>query len=814
MNQIMQQLRRMVLVAEGTELTDGQLLEAFLRHRDEAALAALVRRHAPLVWGVCRRLLPHYHDAEDAFQATFLVLVRKAASVMPREMVANWLYGVARQTALKARATAAKRKEREKQVTEMPEPAEAEQDRWHDLRPLLEQEMSRLPDRYRAVLVLCDLQGKTRKEAARCLDVPEGTVAGRLARARGMLAKRLLRRGVTLSGGMLAVAFAEQVTSAGVPPALLSSTLKAASHMAAGRAAATGVISVRAAALAEGVVRAMTMSKAKLTLGAVLVVGALAAGLSAYAARPDDPDQKKAAPPAQPAPAVQAEKKTSKLPTTLPPVQVLAGIDKDGKLAIKTNAFLLPIAVTSAAPAKPAGGAPPKGYNPLAIGEETTTAYDLDKVKVFDARGSKLDKKEVVKRLKEETLALASLTGEPVQPQHLRLLDRDTLIFVLPAPKAAAGGAGSVPAVPAKPGPAAEGPTLKIGDAAPALTVGAWVKGDPVKKFEKGKVYVVEFWATWCGPCKAAIPHLTELAQKYKKDVTVIGVDVWEVEKPKDTSYFKKVEKFVKDMGPKMDYNVAIDGPEGSMARAWMDAAQRAGIPTTFVVNREGKVAWVGDVGELDDILPKVISNEYDMKAGALKLSKEQEKRQQLEEAVGKMVSAMKAHREHPEVTTADKALAVMDENAAKVPEAAFQWTPVRFAFLAEKGDADAYAYAREVLEGKAKEVKAAPAEARPWILSALASQIMDEKVKLKARDYPFALKLAKAAYEAKGPYTKSIQVLHNYANALYHAGDKKQAAVIARQAIDAINKEDRMPADVKAKWLKGLETIRDNAGQ
>jgi thiol-disulfide isomerase/thioredoxin len=377
-------------------------------------------------------------------------------------------------------------------------------------------------------------------------------------------------------------------------------------------------------------------------------------------------------------------------------------------------------------------------------------------------------------------------------------------------PKPAAG----LPPVPAQPRPAPDGPALKIGDAAPALTVGAWVKGDPVKKFEKGKVYVVEFWATWCGPCKAAIPHLTELAQKYKKDVTVIGVDVWEVEKPKDTSYFKKVETFVKDMGPKMDYNVAIDGPEGSMARAWMDAAQRAGIPTTFVVNREGKVAWVGHVGELDDILPKVISNEYDTKAGALKLSKEQEKCQQLGEAVGKMVSAMKAHREHPEVTTADKVLAVMDENAAKVPEAAFQWAPVRFAFLAEKGDADAYAYAREVLEGKAKEVKAAPAETRPWILSALASQIMDEKVKLKARDYPFALELAKAAYEAKGPHAKSIQVLQNYANALYHAGDKKQAAAIARQAINAINKEDKMPADMKAKWLKGLETIRDNAGQ
>src|SRR5947207_4192769 len=121
--------------------TDGQLLEEFLARREEAALAALVGRHGPMVWGVCRRVLPNHHDAEDAFQATFLVLVRKAASIASRELVANWLYGVAHQTALKARATAAKRKGRERQVTEMPEPAAAEQDLWQDLQPLLDAEL-------------------------------------------------------------------------------------------------------------------------------------------------------------------------------------------------------------------------------------------------------------------------------------------------------------------------------------------------------------------------------------------------------------------------------------------------------------------------------------------------------------------------------------------------------------------------------------------------------------------------------------------------------------------------------------------------
>src|SRR2546422_7973044 len=154
-----------------------------------------------MVWGVCRRVLSSYHDAEDAFQATFLVLVRRAASIVSPTLVANWLYGVAHQTAMKARSTVGKRKVRERQVTDMPEPAVAEQDLWNDLQPLLDQELSRLPDIYRVVIVLCDLEGKTRNEAARQLGLPEGTVGSRLARARAILGKRLAQRGVVVSGG-------------------------------------------------------------------------------------------------------------------------------------------------------------------------------------------------------------------------------------------------------------------------------------------------------------------------------------------------------------------------------------------------------------------------------------------------------------------------------------------------------------------------------------------------------------------------------------------------------------------------------------
>jgi RNA polymerase sigma factor (sigma-70 family) len=279
MNRVIQYLRGTMGPRDGAGLSDAQLLTAYLSRHDQAALAALVHRHGPLVWGACRRVLRSHHDAEDAFQATFLVLVRKAASIASRELLANWLYGVAYQTALKARATAARRRERERQGAGMPEPAVAEPDVARDLRPILDEELSRLPDKYRAVIVLCDLEGKTRKEAARQLRCPEGTVAGRLVRARVLLAKRLTRRGVALSSGALAAVLAQNLVSASVPMVLVSSTLKAASQWAAGQAA--GAIAVQVAALTEGVLKAMLLRKIKAAL--VVLLGVILVGLGSGA---------------------------------------------------------------------------------------------------------------------------------------------------------------------------------------------------------------------------------------------------------------------------------------------------------------------------------------------------------------------------------------------------------------------------------------------------------------------------------------------------------------------------------------------------
>ena len=274
-SQLIQHLRRVFLQDEAG-LTDEQLLRCFIEHRDEAAFAALVKRHGRLVWGVCRRLLGQ-HDAEDAFQATFLVLCRKAASIRRREMLASWLYGVAQRTALQARRTEARRRAKEKQVVDMPEPAVFEQDLWNDVQPLLDNELSRLPDNYQVVILLCDLEGKTRKEAARQLGLPEGTVGSRLARARAMLAKRLARHGLAVSGGALAAVLSQKAASAAVPVTVMNCTIKALTAVAVGQTV-TGAISITVAALAEGVVKTMLLTKLKATVAGVLLAAALAGG--------------------------------------------------------------------------------------------------------------------------------------------------------------------------------------------------------------------------------------------------------------------------------------------------------------------------------------------------------------------------------------------------------------------------------------------------------------------------------------------------------------------------------------------------------
>ena len=458
MSEAIRHLRRTVLLRDGAGLTDGQLLEGFISRREEEALAILVQRHGPMVWGVCRRVLHNYHDAEDAFQATFLVLVRKAASIIPREMVVNWLHGVAHQTALKARATAAKRKAKERQVAEMPHLETRRDEQLDHLHHLLDQELGRLPEKYRVVLLLCDLEDKTRTQAARQLGVPEGTVAGWLARARVMLAKRLARHGLAVSGGAVAAALSTNAASACVPAPLMMSTIQAATLVAANHAA-TGVVSASVAALTEGVLKTMLMTKLKIATAIVVaVVALLGVGRSLYptsAAQQSERNGQIVQEPAVGKPAGNGEDvKKLTLPQGPPPMQVLVSLEKSGKLIVKTAtvigfgiAPLPPANNPGALPAPGAGG----GFGGVGlvkpIGAHT---YDLNDVQVLDTTGKKVDRKDLVKLLKEETVAMASFGGREIDPLHLRVLKEGTLVFILPSPKAGVlpGGSRPVPGGP------------------------------------------------------------------------------------------------------------------------------------------------------------------------------------------------------------------------------------------------------------------------------------------------------------------------------------------------------------------------------
>jgi RNA polymerase sigma factor (sigma-70 family) len=275
---VLRRVRRAAGVAAAAGHEDRQLLERFLRGRDEAAFAALVRRHGPLVLGVCRRLLRDPHDCDDAFQATFLVLLRKAASLRRRELLAGWLHGVARRTALKARAGRARRQAREGQAPALPEAEPAgEVAGRRELRAVLDDEVGRLPARYRLPVVLCYLEGVTFAEAARRLGWPAGTVAGRLARARALLRRRLTRRGVTLSAAGVAAALSPEAPAA-VPAALLGATVRAGLLVAAPGAAA-GAVSPSVMVLTKGVLKTMFLIKLKTTVAILLAACGAGAGL-------------------------------------------------------------------------------------------------------------------------------------------------------------------------------------------------------------------------------------------------------------------------------------------------------------------------------------------------------------------------------------------------------------------------------------------------------------------------------------------------------------------------------------------------------
>ncbi len=265
----LQMLRRVASRHARDEQADAQLLARFVRQGDEAAFEVLVHRHGPMVWGVCRRLLTRTEDAEDAFQAAFVVLVRRAGSIRDGALLGNWLYGVAYRVAVRARARAARRAAREKQGV-LTEPAATETETTTDWQQLLHEEVFRLPEKYRRPIVMCYLNGKTNEEAAAALGWPVGTVKGRLSRARELLRVRLGRRGVCLAAAALTGALSAARLDAAVPPQLLEATLTGATT------GMTTGISPHALTLCKGVMQSMFWTRWA-TFGKALAVLALLA---------------------------------------------------------------------------------------------------------------------------------------------------------------------------------------------------------------------------------------------------------------------------------------------------------------------------------------------------------------------------------------------------------------------------------------------------------------------------------------------------------------------------------------------------------
>jgi RNA polymerase sigma factor (sigma-70 family) len=264
---------------DGEQCSDAELLTRFVAGGDGAAFELLLWRHGPMVLGVCRRLLRCAHDADDAFQATFLALVRKAGSIGRGDALPAWLHRTAQRAALHARAAASRRPESLPENAALEAPDAASDLEWRDLRPVLDEELNRLPDKYRSLIVLCYLQGKTQEEAARLLGCPKGTVAVRLSRARQRLQDRLTRRGVTLgltaTGGSLAAH-----ASAAPPSALIDATLRTTLP------GATGAVPAAVAALVKGVTTNMVPAKLFLISAALLVGGVVGGSVGwSYAPR-------------------------------------------------------------------------------------------------------------------------------------------------------------------------------------------------------------------------------------------------------------------------------------------------------------------------------------------------------------------------------------------------------------------------------------------------------------------------------------------------------------------------------------------------
>jgi thiol-disulfide isomerase/thioredoxin len=329
-------------------------------------------------------------------------------------------------------------------------------------------------------------------------------------------------------------------------------------------------------------------------------------------------------------------------------------------------------------------------------------------------------------------------------------------------------------------GQEAHPPALNIGDLAPQMQVSKWLKGTPVREFEKGSIYLVEFWATWCKPCKAAIPHLSALAAEYKGKVTILGIDVFEDK----TTSLQKVQAFVDSMGNQMDYKVAAD-QNNKMVAGWLGAFGEQGIPKTFVVDAEGRVTWIGHPHGLAEVLPKIVSKTWDINEALAKRNLEKHLAE-LDDSVGYELMRYMGDEENGYRGKPDSALLVIEEAVRKEPklEYASRIAAYTFSALLKTDLHKAFEYGKGVIAASTYE--------EPTYIT-IFGQIKDysDLLTLPAEIY----QLGAEAYQARiDAYPESADLPYCYskmAEWYWRADDKSKAIAFQQKAIEALRSQN-----------------------
>jgi len=328
--------------------------------------------------------------------------------------------------------------------------------------------------------------------------------------------------------------------------------------------------------------------------------------------------------------------------------------------------------------------------------------------------------------------------------------------------------------------------TLFVGDKAPAIDVVA-VKGKK-PNLKDGKVHVVEFWATWCGPCRMSIPHLTELAKKYQGKITFTGVSVWE----RGENTLDQVKQFVKTMGDKMDYNVVADDSGGPMAKNWMTAAARTGIPSAFVVDKSGKIVWMGHPMQMDDILAKVTDGNFDMQQEVQRQKEEQEKAERSKTELQRLLDPYKEALQNRDPKAA---LVELDKITSAHPEYLEKVAILKFRLLMGQDTKAGFTYAKEMAQG--------PLKSNSVILLNFVLILLDDANQYKEHDYKLAIGISDQLAKVEKQYAYIAYSLK--AQALFKDGNKAAAIAAQEEAVNLAKNNSKVPPQTVEEFEKKL---------